>query len=95
MRSLRTRITASATAGRKEVCARLNPDFGAVHGDDSRVGSPVFGGMIAAAVLGIFVIPMLYVVLQRMREWTVARTQETASRDASAPASSAGRTSAD
>ena len=40
------------------------------------VGSPVFGGMIAAAVLGIFVIPMLYVVFQRMREWTVARTPE-------------------
>ena len=37
------------------------------------VGSPVFGGMIAAAVFGIFVIPMLYVVFQRMREWTAAR----------------------
>ena len=34
------------------------------------VGTPVFGGMIAAAVFGIFVIPMLYVVFQRMREWT-------------------------
>jgi HAE1 family hydrophobic/amphiphilic exporter-1 len=33
----------------------------------------VFGGMIAAAVFGIFVIPMLYVVFQRMREWTAAR----------------------
>ena len=32
------------------------------------VGTPVFGGMIAAAVLGIFVIPMLYVVFQRLRE---------------------------
>jgi len=28
----------------------------------------VFGGMIAAAVFGIFVIPMLYVVFQWLRE---------------------------
>jgi HAE1 family hydrophobic/amphiphilic exporter-1 len=32
------------------------------------VGTPVFGGMIAAAIVGIFVIPMLYVVFQRLRE---------------------------
>jgi len=32
------------------------------------VGTPVFGGMIAAALVGIFVIPMLYVVFQRLRE---------------------------
>ena len=33
------------------------------------VGTPVFAGMIAASCLGIFMIPMLYVVFQRMREW--------------------------
>ena len=33
------------------------------------VGTAVFGGMIGAAVIGIFVIPMLYVVFQSMREW--------------------------
>jgi len=32
------------------------------------VGTPVFAGMIAAACLGIFVIPMLFVVFQGMRE---------------------------
>jgi HAE1 family hydrophobic/amphiphilic exporter-1 len=32
------------------------------------VGTAVFGGMIAAATLGIFLIPMLYVIFQRMRE---------------------------
>ncbi len=32
------------------------------------VGTPVFAGMIAAACVGIFVIPMLFVVFQRMRE---------------------------
>lgn len=32
------------------------------------VGTPVFGGMIAASTLGIFLIPMLYVAFQRIRE---------------------------
>src|SRR4029079_1047385 len=32
------------------------------------VGTPVFGGMLAAAFIGIFVIPMLYVTFQRLRE---------------------------
>ncbi len=32
------------------------------------VGTPVFAGMIAASCIGIFIIPMLYVVFQRMRE---------------------------
>ena len=32
------------------------------------VGTPVFAGMIAASTLGIFVIPMLYVLFQAVRE---------------------------
>jgi HAE1 family hydrophobic/amphiphilic exporter-1 len=32
------------------------------------VGTPVFGGMIAASLFGIFVIPMLYTVFQWLRE---------------------------
>jgi hydrophobic/amphiphilic exporter-1 (mainly G- bacteria), HAE1 family len=32
------------------------------------VGTPVFAGMIAASAVGIFVIPMLYVVFQSLRE---------------------------
>jgi len=32
------------------------------------VGTPVFGGMIAASLVGIFVIPLLYVTFQRLRE---------------------------
>jgi Cu/Ag efflux pump CusA len=28
----------------------------------------VFGGMIAASTLGLFLIPMLYVTIQRLRE---------------------------
>jgi HAE1 family hydrophobic/amphiphilic exporter-1 len=37
------------------------------------VSTPVFAGMIAASTLGIFLIPMLYVVFQTMREWTHRR----------------------
>jgi hydrophobe/amphiphile efflux-1 (HAE1) family protein len=33
------------------------------------VGTPVFAGMIAASALGIFLIPMLYVVFESLREW--------------------------
>ncbi|HTY70048.1 MAG TPA: efflux RND transporter permease subunit, partial [Alphaproteobacteria bacterium] len=32
------------------------------------VGTPVFGGMLAAAVVGVFFIPVLYVVFQWLRE---------------------------
>jgi len=36
------------------------------------VGTPVFWGMIAASTIGIFMIPMLYVSFQSMREWAKA-----------------------
>jgi Cu/Ag efflux pump CusA len=32
------------------------------------VGTPVFAGMIAASVVGIFIIPLLYVTFQTLRE---------------------------
>ncbi|RTL51667.1 MAG: multidrug efflux RND transporter permease subunit [Bradyrhizobiaceae bacterium] len=34
------------------------------------VGTAVFGGMLAASSIGVFIIPMLYVTIQRMREKT-------------------------
>jgi HAE1 family hydrophobic/amphiphilic exporter-1 len=34
------------------------------------VGTPVFYGMLASAVIGVFIIPMLYVVFQWLREQT-------------------------
>ncbi|MBU6497113.1 MAG: efflux RND transporter permease subunit [Rhodospirillales bacterium] len=37
------------------------------------VGTPVFAGMLAASSLGIFLIPMLYVTFQTIREWTSRR----------------------
>jgi len=46
------------------------------------VGLPVFGGMLAASLLGIFIIPMLYVVFQSLRE----RVKGWFARGAKAPA---------
>jgi multidrug efflux pump len=37
------------------------------------VGTSVFSGMIVASTIGIFLIPMLYVVFQRLREWSHER----------------------
>ena len=42
------------------------------------VGTPVFAGMIAASTLGIFVIPMLYVVFQAVRERVKGRRVQAA-----------------
>jgi HAE1 family hydrophobic/amphiphilic exporter-1 len=41
---------------------------GAGEASQRGVGTAVFGGMLAASIVGIFVIPMLYVVFQWMRE---------------------------
>ena len=41
---------------------------GAASASRRAVGTPVFGGMLAASLIGIFMIPMLYVVFQAMRE---------------------------
>ena len=49
------------------------------------VGTPVFGGMLAASLLGIFVIPMLFVVFQGLRE-RVGRPADSSPRtDSGAP----------
>ena len=49
------------------------------------VGTPVFGGMLAASIFGVFVIPMLYVVFQWMRE-KVSRAPEPAPAPGHGPA---------
>ena len=41
------------------------------------VGTPVFAGMIAASAIGLFVIPMLYVTFQTLRERSSARFRRT------------------
>jgi HAE1 family hydrophobic/amphiphilic exporter-1 len=33
------------------------------------VGAPVFGGMLAASLFGIFIIPLLYVTAEQSRQW--------------------------
>jgi Cu/Ag efflux pump CusA len=32
------------------------------------IGTGVFGGMLAAAIVGVFLIPVLYVIFQKLRE---------------------------
>jgi HAE1 family hydrophobic/amphiphilic exporter-1 len=32
------------------------------------VGTPVFGGMIAASFFGIFIIPLLFIAAERLRQ---------------------------
>jgi len=40
------------------------------------VGTAVFGGMIAATALGVFAIPLLYIVFERARSWASRRAPE-------------------
>ena len=55
------------------------------------VGTPVFAGMIAASCLGIFVIPMLYVLFQSVRERIKRRRpQQGAGPDLRQPVETAG-----
>jgi hydrophobe/amphiphile efflux-1 (HAE1) family protein len=49
------------------------------------VGTSVFAGMLAASSIGIFLIPMLYVVFQRLREWGHARLSRRAPKPRPAP----------
>jgi HAE1 family hydrophobic/amphiphilic exporter-1 len=53
------------------------------------VGTPVFGGMLFASLFGVFVIPMLYVVFQWLRE-KVSKAPTPKPAEAEAPASGGG-----
>jgi HAE1 family hydrophobic/amphiphilic exporter-1 len=37
------------------------------------VCTPVFGGMLAASIFGVFIIPLLYVTAERLRGWRQAK----------------------
>jgi hydrophobe/amphiphile efflux-1 (HAE1) family protein len=50
------------------------------------VGTAVFGGMIAASLVGIFLIPVLYVVFQNLRERIKGLGRGRAASDAAVPA---------
>jgi hydrophobic/amphiphilic exporter-1 (mainly G- bacteria), HAE1 family len=54
------------------------------------VGTPVFAGMLAASIFGIFLIPMLYVVFQRLRE-RVSRSPQLTTADNAMPNASEAR----
>ncbi|HSO80909.1 MAG TPA: efflux RND transporter permease subunit, partial [Chromatiaceae bacterium] len=77
----RTILEAAANAGRLRIRAVLMTSFafilglvplviasGAGEASQRGVGTAVFGGMLAASFVGIFLIPMLYVFFQRLRE---------------------------
>ncbi len=74
-------LEAAANAARLRIRAVLMTSFafilglvplviasGAGEASQRGVGTAVFGGMLAASLIGIFLIPMLYVVFQRLRE---------------------------
>ncbi len=80
-RNGRTILEAATNASRLRIRAVLMTSFafilglvpliiasGAGEASQRGVGTAVFGGMLVASLVGIFLIPMLYVVFQRLRE---------------------------
>ena len=51
---------------------------GAGAASQKAIGIAVFGGMLAATVLGVIIVPVLYVLLQRAREWGKGTRKEEA-----------------
>ena len=45
------------------------------------VGTPVFGGMIAASVFGIFLIPLLFITAERLRQRGTKKNLRSSRRD--------------
>ncbi len=60
---------------------------GAGQASQRGVGTAVFGGMLAASLIGIFLIPMLYVVFQRVREKVHGEAGKVTSASQNRPAS--------
>lgn len=56
---------------------------GAGAASQKAIGVAVFGGMLAATVIGVMLVPVLYVILQRLREFLKGgrRAQATADSD--------------
>lgn len=46
---------------------------GAGAASQQAIGIAVFGGMLAATVLGVILVPVLYVLMQQAREWTKSK----------------------
>ncbi|MGB5253702.1 MAG: efflux RND transporter permease subunit, partial [Sedimenticolaceae bacterium] len=86
---------AAANAGRLRIRAVMMTSFafilglvpliiasGAGEASQRGVGTAVFGGMLAASTVAVFLIPMLYVVFQRLREKFHGTSDEAAPADA-------------
>ncbi len=58
---------------------------GAGAGARQSLGTAVVAGMVAATMIGIFLIPVFYVLMQRLSEWRVARNAATALAPVRAP----------
>lgn len=52
---------------------------GAGAASQQAIGVAVFGGMLAATVLGVIIVPVLYVLLQRAREWIKGAPEQASS----------------
>jgi HAE1 family hydrophobic/amphiphilic exporter-1 len=91
-------LDAAATAAHLRIRAVLMTSFafilgliplvianGAGQASQRGVGTAVFGGMLAASLLGIFLIPMLYVVFQRFRELVHGQPTTPSEKDALPP----------
>ncbi|SFL10406.1 efflux RND transporter permease subunit [Shimia haliotis] len=55
---------------------------GAGAASQKAIGVAVFGGMLAATVVGVVLVPVLYVILQSMREWVKGTGKKEASTEA-------------
>jgi len=47
------------------------------------LGTAVFGGMLAATVLGVFFVPLLYVIVQSTTDWVAGTKTATSNASAS------------
>jgi len=54
---------------------QLAVSTGAGAGAGQAVGATILGGMIAATTIGLFIIPTLFAVIQRVAEWSSARRE--------------------
>ncbi len=49
---------------------------GAGAASQKAIGVAVFGGMLAASIIGVIIIPVLYVLLQSLREWAKGKPKD-------------------
>ncbi|MEX0319181.1 MAG: efflux RND transporter permease subunit [Ruegeria sp.] len=61
---------------------------GAGASSQKAIGIAVFGGMLAATVVGVILVPVLYAVMQGLREWVkgIGRKADTPAEDTTTPA---------